>query len=238
VILLDIEGTTTPIAFVTERLVPYARAHLHAYLQHYASAPHGAALLDAFRHEHDADVEARGAVPAWPDDRTQALDAVEAYAAWLMGLDRKSPALKELQGHIWADGYRAGVLVAEVYPDVPAAFARWRAAGTTLGIFSSGSVLAQQWLFRRSTAGDLTPFLQWYFDTGVGAKREAASYERIARETGETPAAILFISDVTAELDAARMAGMQTLLSLRPGNPPQPPHEHRAVTTFDQIPSA
>jgi enolase-phosphatase E1 len=237
-ILLDIEGTTTPIAFVTDVLVPYARAHLHAHLEHNAGAPHRAALLDAFRREHHADLEAGGSPPAWPGDAAQTLHAVEAYAAWLMDRDRKSPALKQLQGHIWAEGYRAGELVAPVYPDVPVAFSRWRAAGTALGIFSSGSVLAQEWLFRCSTAGDLTPHLQWYFDTGVGPKREAASYRRIARETGESPAAVLFISDVAAELDAARAAGMRTVLALRAGNAPQPPHEHPAVTTFDEIPSA
>ena len=75
--------------------------------------------------------------------------------------DRKSPALKELQGKIWEDGYRAGELVAPIYPDVEPAFRRWRQAGHALGIFSSGSVLAQQWLFRCSTAGDLTSHLQW-----------------------------------------------------------------------------
>jgi enolase-phosphatase E1 len=104
-----------------------------------------------------------------------------------------------------------------------------------IGIYSSGSVLAQQCLFRTTPAGDLTPFIKWWFDTGVGGKREAASYARIAEQMGLAPAAVAFVSDIVAELDAARAAGMRTLLSMRPGNAPQPTSDHTAVATFDEI---
>lgn len=237
-ILLDIEGTTTPIAFVTGTLVPYARAHLRAHLDRHVRSPHGVALLEAIRREHASDAEARAAVPAWRESGPGTLASVEAYLLWLMDRDRKSPALKELQGYIWEHGYETGDLIAPVYPDVEPAFVRWRGQGQALGIFSSGSVLAQQWLFRRSTAGDLTPHLQWYFDTQTGPKREPASYASIAAVTGSPPASILFISDVAAELDAARAAGMRTALSQRPGNPSPPTHTHRVIRTFDEISSA
>ena len=234
-ILLDIEGTTTPIAFVTDTLVPYARARLHAHLERHARSPHGLALFEAIRRDHAADVEAHAAVPAWSETGPETLAAVEAYLRWLMDRDRKSPALKELQGYIWEQGYERGELTAPVYPDVGPAFVRWRAQGRGLGIFSSGSVLAQQWLFRRSTAGDLTPHLQWYFDTQTGPKRAPASYATIAAVTGTPPPEILFISDVAAELDAARAAGMRTALSQRPDNPPQPAHTHQIIHTFDEL---
>ena len=233
-ILLDIEGTTTPIAFVTRTLFPYARARLRSYLEQQDS-PQYLALLESFRQEHAADAEAHEAVPPWPGSGAGARTSIEAYAEWLMDRDRKSPALKELQGRIWQQGYEDGDLVGEVYPDVPRAFARWRNAGIPLGIFSSGSVLAQQWLFRRSSAGDLSPFLQRYFDTRVGKKQDANSYARIADEVGEPPPAILFVSDVVGELNAARAAGMRTTMTDRPGNAPQPPHDHRVVRTFDEI---
>ena len=234
-ILLDIEGTTTPIAFVTATLVPYARTHLRAYLERHDDAPHYVNLAESFRREHAEDAEARRPVPPWSGSGVDARASVEAYAEWLMAQDRKSPALKERQGYIWEEGYRRGELVAPVYPDVPVAFERWCADGKSLGIFSSGSVLAQRWLFRCSTAGDLTRYLRWYFDTHTGAKQEARSYERIARETDNAPRDILFISDVVAELDAARAAGMQTVLALRPGNHAQPDNDHRTVTTFDEL---
>jgi len=235
VILLDIEGTTTPIAFVTATLVPYARSHIRSYLERNGNSPQYAALLEGFRREHAADAQARQPVPPWSGTGLGARASVETYAEWLMSHDRKSPALKELQGYIWEEGYKSGELVAPVYPDVPAAFTRWRDAGRSIAIFSSGSVLAQRWLFRCSSGGDLTPYLQWYFDTATGPKQDAASYARIARETSHAAADVLFVSDVVAELDAARAAGMQTRLSLRPGNPPQRESDHQPITSFDEI---
>jgi enolase-phosphatase E1 len=148
----------------------------------------------------------------------------------------KSTGLKELQGRIWEEGYRRGDLVAEVFPDVPRALARWRDRGIPVGIFSSGSVLAQQLLFRHTEAGDLTPFLRWYFDTHIGPKRDPESYRRIAGEAGHPAGAMLFVSDVSAELDAARDAGMQVRLAIRPGNPEQPGvDQYAVVTTFDEL---
>ena len=234
-ILLDIEGTTTPIAFVTQILFPYARVHLRAYLEQQSGTPQLLALVDGFRREHTEDARAGEPVPPWEGIGAAAGASVEAYARWLMDRDRKSPALKELQGRIWEHGYEAGDLVGEVFADVAPAFARWRAAGLTLGIFSSGSVLAQQWLFRRSSAGDLSPFVQRYFDTGVGKKQDATSYARIADDVGERPSGILFLSDVVAELNAARAAGLRTTMTDRPGNAPQPSHDHPVVRSFDEI---
>lgn len=236
-ILLDIEGTTTPIAFVTETLFPYARTHLRSYLERHGDSPQYLELLRTFRKEHAADAQARLNVPPWSGSGADARASVEAYAEWLMERDRKSPALKELQGYVWEEGYRNGELIAPVFPDVPRAFERWRSAGIDIGIFSSGSVLAQRWLFRCSSAGDLSQFLCCHFDTHTGPKQNATSYERIAREVDEQPADILFVSDVVAELDAARAAGMNTILSQRPGNPAQPEHDHPVVASFDEIAS-
>jgi enolase-phosphatase E1 len=236
VILLDIEGTTTPIAYVTETLFPYARTHLRSYLERHGDSPEYLELLRTFRKEHAADAQARLNVPPWSGIGAGARASVEAYAEWLMDRDRKSPALKELQGYVWEEGYRSGNLIAPLYPDVPRAFARWRDAGMDIGIFSSGSVLAQRWLFRCSTAGDLSPYLCCHFDTLTGPKQDAASYERIAREVRKAPSEILFVSDVVGELDAARAAGMRTVMSQRPGNPPQPEHDHSVVASFDEIP--
>jgi enolase-phosphatase E1 len=225
-ILLDIEGTTTPIAFVTETLVPYARTHLPIYLAHHGGTPECRAAIDRLRLEYDAERTAGAPVPDWSPG---------GYLDWLMDRDRKSPALKDLQGRVWEEGYRNGTLAGPVYEDVPRALSAWRDAGVAVGIYSSGSVRAQQWLFRRSSAGDLTPLLSWHFDTGVGGKRDAASFTRIAADVSLAPDAIGFVSDVAAELDAARAAGLQTALIVRPGNPPQPPHDHRVIQSFDEL---
>lgn len=225
-ILLDIEGTTTPIAFVTETLFPYARAHLPVYLERQAGTPECRRAVSRLRAEYEAERAAGETLPDWSPG---------AYLDWLMDRDRKSPALKQLQGRVWEEGYRNGTLVGEVFSDVADALARWRDAGVPVGIYSSGSVRAQQWLFRRSKEGDLTPLLSWHFDTGVGGKRDPASYTRIAEDVNMPPAEILFVSDVAAELDAARAAGMRTALIVRPGNPPQPASGHRVIRTLREI---
>ena len=237
-ILLDIEGTTTPIAFVVNQLFPYARSHLRQHLEGHATSRTCAALLDQLREEHAADQRAAEPVPAWLDAPPSArLDSAVRYAEWLMDRDRKATPLKSLQGEIWEEGYQRGELVGEVFADVPAALARWHARGLQIGIFSSGSALAQRLLFRHSSAGDLTPCLGWYFDTTMGKKADADSYRRIAAAMNALPQAIVFVSDLVAELDAARDAGLQTRLSIRPGNAPLPPARgrHAVVRTFDEL---
>jgi enolase-phosphatase E1 len=206
-ILLDIEGTTTPVSFVYETLFPFARRRLRSYLSEHWE-----------REDIRADVarsRAEGEIDSLDD-----LDSAVAGFERLMDEDRKSTALKSLQGKIWEEGYRTGELKGEVYADVPPAFERWRAEGRTLAIFSSGSVLAQKLIFGHTNYGDLTGYLSAYFDTTTGPKRVAESYRRIAMTLGFEPDHILFYSDVVAELDAAREAGMQTALCVREGEGP------------------
>ena len=236
-VLLDIEGTTTPIAFVHDVLVPYARAHLGAWLDHAAGSAAFSALVRQLAEEHAAD-RARGEpVPSWREDTSAETRAsVDAYAGWLMDRDRKSPALKHLQGLIWEQGYQAGQLRGEVFADVPVALRRWRDGGATIAIFSSGSELAQRRLFQSTPCGDLTPLISRFFDTAVGSKRDVASYRRIATELGHAPGDILFVSDVVDELAAAEAAGQQTALTVRPGNPLQPgATRFAAIHTFDEL---
>lgn len=222
-ILLDIEGTTTPIAFVHDVLFSYARDHVREFL----SANPAAEEIALLREEHANDVS--DAPPL-----TDAIESIAAYVEWLIKLDRKSTALKSLQGKIWRQGYEDGSLKSQVFADVAPAFERWRERGLRIGIFSSGSVLAQQLLFAHTDAGDLTPFIHSYFDTKLGKKREAESYGKIAESMNLKAHEILFISDVVSELDAANEAGMKTILSIRPGNASQKA-EYPAVRSFDEI---
>jgi enolase-phosphatase E1 len=126
-------------------------------------------------------------------------------------------------------------LVAPLYPDVLPAVENARRDGLKIAIFSSGSVLAQRLLFAHTDAGDVTGLIDHYFDTTTGAKSASESYVRISRALDLVPAEVLFISDVTAELDAARAAGMRTLLCVRPGNPAQPGGEHGIIESFDRL---
>jgi enolase-phosphatase E1 len=150
-----------------------------------------------------------------------------------MDRDRKSTGLKSLQGKLWAEGYRTGDLQGVVFPDVPPALSRWREQGKEIAIFSSGSVQAQRDLFAHSTAGDLTGFIQAYFDTTTGPKTVAESYARIAAALGRSPSDILFLSDVAAELDAAQAAGLQTALCVRTPGSATPTGGHAVIQAFD-----
>ena len=182
---------------------------------------------------------------AWLDavgEETGAADdaaIVATLQAWI-DADRKHTALKALQGMIWADGYRDADFTAHIYPDAAEALQRWHAAGERMAVYSSGSVPAQKLFFGHSDAGDLTGLFSAWFDTEIGGKREASSYTRIAEALQVAPAELLFLSDVVAELDAAREAGLGTVLVDRLDDYPVPrdataANGHPRVTRFDAI---
>jgi enolase-phosphatase E1 len=221
------------VTFVHDVLFPYARRHLEGYLRRQEGDPAVRGDLDRLRREHAAEAGGHsGAPPPWEAGPHTPAPAA-AYLRWLMDRDRKSTALKALQGRIWEDGYRSGELRATVYPDVPPAFHRWHERGAGPWIFSSGSVLAQRLLFAHTEAGDLTPSIAGYFDTTTGPKKEPPTYARIAAAIGARAEAILFVSDVAAEVDAARAAGFRTALCVREGA--LPPTDHPVVRSFEEI---
>jgi enolase-phosphatase E1 len=237
--LLDIEGTTSPISFVYDVLFPYARERMSDYMTRHGNEPSLRADLQLLAQESRSD-RANGAPTI--DDCEPPLDMsaeiIQAsidYLIRLMNQDRKSTALKSVQGRIWAEGYERGDLHGEVFPDVPAALRRWRRTAR-VAIYSSGSVEAQRYLFTYAKCGDLTHFIDAYFDTRTGPKLESASYQKIATAMKVAASEVLFVSDAVRELDAAREAAMMTLLSLRPGNPPVANnHGHPAISSFENI---
>ena len=239
-VLLDIEGTTTPIAFVHEVLFSYARSQVRRFLMERFDSAEVLADLQQLREEHAIDVKQNLHPPALKEELREAeIDSLAAYASWLIDRDRKSTGLKSLQGKIWQQGYNDGTLKAELFADVRPALERWRRAGLKISIFSSGSSLAQKLLFAHTASGDLSGLIDNYFDTKVGSKTDAASYHRIASALLLPAQNVLFISDVVQELDAAGAAGMRTLLCVRPGNQPQPCAErYRTIRDFDELPFA
>lgn len=223
-ILLDVEGTTSAVAFVYDVMFPFARRNLSAYLDAHWDSP----TLRPVREQVATDTDN----PAATVDRA----AFESEVTRLMDADVKATGLKQLQGLIWEAGFESGELVAHVFNDVPPALHHWQQAGIDLRIYSSGSVYAQQLFFSHTTAGDLLHFFTGHYDTKVGGKREAASYAHIASDWNLSAGEILFLSDVVAELDAAQSAGMQTGLCLRPGNAEvEPGHGHPVLHSFDEI---
>jgi enolase-phosphatase E1 len=235
-LLLDIEGTTTPIDFVYETLFPYARRKVKPYLEMGLSSEDVRADIAALLEENVEDAR-KGVDPPLLNGSVEqiSIDDIVAYVHWLMDRDRKSSPLKSLQGKIWEEGYKRGELRGEVFEDVPRAFRRWQEQAKQICIYSSGSVLAQKLLFSSTKHGDLTPFISSYFDTSVGPKKDGASYERIAAKLERSPREILFVSDVTAELDAAATSGLNVILCVRPGNQVASPG-YTAIRSFDELP--
>jgi enolase-phosphatase E1 len=230
--LLDVEGTVAPLTLTTDQFFPYARRHFAEFLElHTAERAVGddlLLLLEENLREREPGVPR--ILPAEEKEaaagsgfgavsiggaalRGRALD----YLLWLMDRDRKSTALKSLQGKIWKAGFESGELKGTLFDDVPDAFRRWAAKGK-VAIYSSGSVEAQKLLFGHSNFGDLRPLIAGYFDTRTGPKMESASYAAIAKAMGVKAGEAVFFSDAVNELDAAREAGMETRLVVREGN--------------------
>ena len=237
--LLDIEGTTSPVSFVYDILFPYARQRLNHYLHCHAADLSLQGDLRLLAQENAIDRSSGAPIIYFPQrlsqDPAEALNENIAYLLWLMDKDRKSTALKSIQGKIWAEGYENGDLRSEVFPDVPKALQRWHTTAK-VAIYSSGSIEAQKYLFGYTSAGNLTALIDAYFDTRTGPKANSDSYTQIADNMKTIPGDILFISDSVRELDAARSAGLATVLSIRPGNAPvTDQNEHTAVTLFDHI---
>jgi enolase-phosphatase E1 len=225
-ILTDIEGTTTSIAFVYDVLFPYAAARLERTCSQPDPSPDLRSAIARLAEEHGRESAAEPP-PPFGDGAP--------YARWLMARDRKSTGLKLLQGLIWDEGYSQGEIRGHVYPDVPPALAAWRAAGRRLRIFSSGSVRAQKLLFGHTDHGDLTPLFEGFHDTMTGPKQSPEAYTAIAAAFALPPEEILFLSDVTAELDAAARAGCRTGLLVRPGNRPAEAGELPVYASFAVI---
>ena len=228
-LLLDVEGTTTSIAFVYDTLFPYVRRKLRAFLAEHAADPEVAAACEVIARESGAASLAEFLRERAAGDP----HALEREVLRRMDADDKSTGLKQLQGLIWRAGYEGGELRGHVYPDVPVAFAAWTAQGADIRIYSSGSVEAQRLLFAHSVAGPLDRYISGHYDTRVGPKRSAESYRRIASDMTRDPAGVLFFSDIADELAAAREAGLATVLVQRAAGPA--PVAQPTITHFGEV---
>jgi len=221
VALLDIEGTLGSFAFVHDVLFPFAEERMDAYVSAHQDDPRVRAILDEAATLAGVDVHD--------------LDAIlRALHVWSRE-DAKITPLKALQGFIWAEGFEQNGLHGHLYDDSVAALRRFHDAGVTLYIYSSGSIGAQKLLFGHSVAGNLLNLFSGFYDTTIGGKRERSSYEKIARDIGASPEAIVFFSDNIRELDAARAAGLQTIHVARPEDGTEAASTHPVVTSFDGI---
>jgi enolase-phosphatase E1 len=221
-LVLDIEGTTCPVRFVSETLFPYAAARMGTFLEERQADRVVQDLLQQVWQAWlvDPDPTAGSLLErAGPNAITP--NAILPYLLLLIRQDRKLTPLKDLQGLIWEEGYGNGEIQGPLYPDVAPALRRWQNAGVGLSVYSSGSIKAQQLIYGYSSAGDLRPLFQHWFDTKIGSKLEPQSYLRISEYLKTEPQAMLFISDSLDELKAARTCGVSVLFCDRGDLQPQ-----------------
>ncbi|KAL0399399.1 UNVERIFIED_CONTAM: putative bifunctional methylthioribulose-1-phosphate dehydratase/enolase-phosphatase E1 1 [Sesamum radiatum] len=239
-IVLDIEGTTTPISFVSDVLFPYARDSVGKHLELTYDTTETQDDIKMLRAQVQEDLE-NGVVGAVPipsnGEKREIIAALVANVEAMIKADRKITPLKQLQGHIWRTGFQRKELEGVVFDDVPAALEKWHALGVKVYIYSSGSRLAQRLLFGNSNHGDLRKYLSGFFDTTVGNKKETKSYIEITESLGvDNPSEILFVTDIYQEATAAKAAGLQVIISIRPGNGPLPEnHGFRTINSFLEI---
>ncbi len=230
-ILLDIEGTTCPTSFVSDTLFPYADSHLEGFLNENRGNNEIQSLIDEAWHEWKADHD-----PSSKDllskafrENSREIENICGYLQYLITIDRKSSALKDLQGRIWREGYEKGDISSSLYPETIEVLSKLKQQGYILAVYSSGSISAQKLLYRHTTNGDQTALFSHWFDTRTGNKKESKSYSDISTAMNIPVEKVMFISDSCAECNAAKKTGMSVLFSLREGNPEQDPHDHKAI---------
>ena len=236
-ILLDIEGTTCPVSFVTEDLFPYAQSALKDFLERHKDDASISRLINNAEDEWMQDQDEESTTLRQQSEKMQQPKylRVESYLQLLIALDKKSTTLKDIQGKVWKEGYTTGKITSHLFEDAYKSLKKWQKQGFILGIYSSGSVEAQRLLYKYTSRGDIENLFSHWFDTHIGNKKEQISYTTIASAMACKPQNILFISDNSDECDAAKRASLRTLYSLRKGNPQQDAKNHPIISNLGDV---
>ena len=236
-VLLDIEGTTCSVSFVSEVLFPYASSQLDIFLRNNKNHPEINCILDEAMQEwhQDREPKSKALLKAALKSKQGPKKEISTYLLHLISTDRKSTALKDLQGRIWNEGYKSGAIQSSLFPEIPETLKTIRAQGYHLATYSSGSIPAQRLLYKHSQYGDLSALFNYWFDTRSGSKKESSSYRNICTAMSTSPKEVLFVSDSKAECDAASAADLQAIFSLRKGNPEQDPGQHLSIGRLDEL---
>jgi len=223
-VIIDIEGTTSSTWFVQQVLYPYSRERFAEYLAQHRTRPDVDAMVQM--------VQDLAEEPTADDARV-----VWWLEHWLDG-DQKMTPLKAFQGWIWEEGFAKSELTSQFFDDAIPTMRRWKESGLDLSIFSSGSVKAQRAWFGNTPEGSILSLFSNHFDTeNIGHKRIPDSYRKMAAELGVPASQIVFLSDLVAELDAAREAGWSSVGVRRDGDEywDAGVGNHLAITSFEQL---
>lgn len=216
-VLLDIEGTTTPISFVKDKLISYFRENVKTYLETHFEQEETQNVIKELRElaTKDAAEEKEGAVAIPEEEQEKIIEAVINYVFWQIDNERKTTPLKKIQGYIWREAYKTGKVQGELYEDVLPAIKSFIAEQKKVYTYSFGTVEAQKLLFKHSTSGDVAQHFEGHFDTEIGDKKEKESYVKIAKQIEFEPDQVLFVTDIADEAKAAAQAGFKTVMMMR-----------------------
>lgn len=216
-ILTDIMGTTSPAGFVKTLMSDFAKNGA-GFIER--AGGEALAVIDKIKQEANL----------------QTGEQVVAYVGEQIAKRNMKPEYLALTGMVNTESYSNGTLKGEFFDDVPAAFSRFRQNGKGVVVYSNGSEASQAGMFRTASQGDLAGLVNGFFDTSrVGSKMEADSYKRISEKIQTGTNEIMYLSDLTSELDAADKAGCLATLVIRPGNKPVEANKYKAVTSFEQL---
>jgi enolase-phosphatase E1 len=227
-IVLDIEGTLCSHSYFNDVLAPRARRQLAGFLRgHWFDGS-----VANIRNQIARDAGAPSFDKWCRADPRSAESFLRLYDEVTRQIQSKTPsaAVLELLELSWRDGYRESQLLTHMYPGVHTALDSWAKANREIRTFSSISVAGQCALLAKTEQGNLLGYFRDHHDaSNPGPKRAPGSFCTIADEARMTPSDLLYLSDDTAELDAARIAGFKTGFVIRLGNPPPPPNSRHPI---------
>ena len=196
-LLLDIEGTTCPVSFVSDVLFPFAKPELsHNIKRNWNKRTRNKSIQEAKKEWLNDQSPDRSQIKQQvTQGETHEIDGLIQYLKHLISIDKKSTALKDLQGEIWEQGYNNGELKSQLFPEAAECLRQWHKQNLTLSVYSSGSIQAQKLLYKHSSNGDLEDLFSHWFDTHTGPKKSTESYTAIAQQLHSSPDNIWFVSD-------------------------------------------
>lgn len=110
VILCDIEGTTTDIAFVKDVLFPYARDNCMEFLNQHFDEPDIQEIINDL-----CELSVKDGNPIKRStDKESFVSSIVANVHQLIKEDRKVKELKNLQGKIWKVAFENGAIKGEI----------------------------------------------------------------------------------------------------------------------------
>lgn len=219
-IVFDVEGTTLPITYLKDILIPEnIEDHLKDNLEEPETIKDIAALRELSKKDKEEGVEGAEEIPATADGADAVKKSVAANVQRWVDCKAHCCEFKQFRDHVLRLGFECDRLKADVFDDVPPMLRMLSEEGFNLYVYSHETADYYKMLFANTPDGDITDvFVNFFDEATVGPKTEKESYMKIAAEIKSDPGNILYLCDTPEEAEAACKAGWRCALVIRPGN--------------------